>query len=134
MRRLTREIVTGEDLTDVIRELTERLAAVEDSIVSGDMPAASGAKILTRLEAELADATERNGVNRETVQLEDTFTDAWARATVAERNHFLVGRGVRAVVSGAKRGKNVTVTSELGDLPTLAKFWAQPADEDDEAA
>ena len=133
-RRLTREIVTGEDLSDVIRELGERLQAVEDSIVTGDMPAGTGARILARLEAELADAVERNGVSRQAVELEDTFRDAWARAAVAERNSFLTGRGVRAVVSGEKRGRNITVTSELGTLPTLAKYWAQPDELDDEAA
>ena len=49
----------------MIRELSERLSAVEDAIVSGDMPAATGARILARLEAELASAAERNGVNRQ---------------------------------------------------------------------
>ena len=120
-RRLTITETRGEDLTDVIAQLEARLADVESEVASGNMPAGPGARIMAVIEADLSAARERHSTEVTTREIDRTFAEAWAAATVEHRNRFMVTHGIRVIVGPA----GVT-TNDDGDLPTLAKFWAQP--------
>jgi DNA invertase Pin-like site-specific DNA recombinase len=132
-RRMVRKVTEGEDLSHAVQELEERRADVEEQVAAGALTAASGSRILARIESDLTGLRARHGQSVRYEQLDVTLAGEWDKYTRAQRNEFLRRHGVTVLARRGGAPRRPWVLVEHGDLPTL-EGWARQAvyREDDE--
>jgi DNA invertase Pin-like site-specific DNA recombinase len=133
-RRMVRKVTEGEDLGHAIGELEERRADVEEQVAAGALTAASGSRILARIEADLAGLRARHGQSVRYEELDITLAGEWERFTPAERNRFLRARDVTVLARRGDAPRRPWVLTEHGELPTLEGLRRQSDAYPDEGA
>ena len=127
------EIVTvGEDHTPEIRRVEQSIGEIEESVMSGDMPAASAARMLGKLETRLSSLRSLPEPRRVPQRTGETFGEHWASLDVPGRNRFLRAHGFSVRVSRSPlpsyevrgtvvRMRTLTADVDPGELPALAE-------------
>ena len=95
-------VIPAEDSARELAKVTESMAQIEATVISGTMPPESAARMLSGLEAKQA-ALKATKSKPERVTYEETgekFAELWAALDDAGRHAFLISSEIRVTVGG----------------------------------